>query len=291
MATTFHVVNFKNKTLNLFSGTVTSTPQLNYVQPWNGTQPADPSVAPTGATEFPSTAFDGPALAGKIAAAGGGLATLSTSAPPNTPANAVALTGITFCRLFDLTATAPLIDTTASLAGGGGGVILNSLTSVAGVGNTVIAFSFKMPSSLNTLLLSQALANRLVDMWCTSGTPPQFGNNVGGGSAITLYSGAIPATADAAAGTVLATYNMTATQLWNAASGGGMSLAAAGPAVTASATGTATYFRMTKTLGAVTLVFQGTVGTVSGASDMILNTVALTSGVTSVQITDFTISI
>ena len=290
MATTFHVLNFKNRTLNYISGTVTATNPVQYVQAWNGAQPADPSVTPAGATEFP-TPNNGPALNGKMSAAGGGLSTLTTNAAPGVPANAVAVSGLTFARIFD-TGVNPIIDTTATLVNGGGGIILDSLTSPVGVGNTVTAFSLKMPSGLNTLLLSQALVNRLVDLWCTAATvTPQFGSNVGGTSAITLYSGAIPASADAAAGTVLATYNMTATQLWGAAAGSGMSLAAAGPAVTASATGTATYFRMTKTLGAVILVFQGTVGTLSGASDMILNTVALTSGVTSVQITDFTISI
>lgn len=290
MATTFHVVNFKNKTLNLFSGTDTAPNQFQYVQPWNGAQPADPSATPAGATEFP-TPNNGPALGGKMSVAGGGLSTLSTNAAPGVPANAQAVANLTFARIFD-TAVNAIVDATVSLANGGGGIILNSLTSTAGVGNTVTAFSFKMPSALNTILLSQSLINRMVDLWCTAGTvAPQFGNNVGGACSVVLYGGAIPATADAAPGAVLATFAMGATNLWTAASGGAIALAVAGPVVTASGTGTATYFRMSKTLGAIILTIQGTVGTTSGVSDMILSTVALTAGTTPVQITDFTISI
>ena len=263
---------------------------MAYVQAWNGAQPGDPSATPVGSAEFASIA-NAPTVLGKMSAAGGGVTQLGSPASPNTPAGAAALSGITFVRVYD-GSSLPLIDTTASLAGGGGGAILDSLTSNAGVGNVLQAFSLKMPNALNTLMLSQSLADRLVDVWANSGnTAPQMGINTGGGSTITLYGGTVPSSADAAAGTALATYSMGATNLWGAAAGGAVSLAAAGPTATASATGTATYFRMVKTLGAFTFTFQGTVGTVSGASDMILNTVALTSGVTSVQITDFTISI
>lgn len=291
MPTTFHVVNFKNKTLDNFTGVSASTTPMAYVIPHNGVQPADPSTAPAGTAEF-ATATDAPSVFGKMSAAGSGITQLSTPAGPTTPAGAVAVSGLTFARIKS-SANNPLIDTTVSLAGGGGGVILDSLTSAAGVGNSVQALALKMPSSLGTLLLSQSLADRLADIWGgASTTTPNLGTNTGGSSVINQYSGAAPATADAAAtGTLLATYTLGATNLWAAAVGGSAALNGAGPAATASATGTASYFRLVKTNGAFTFTLQGSVGTVSGASDMLLNTVTLTSGVTSVQITDFTISI
>lgn len=291
MPTTFHVVNFKNKTLDNFTGVSASTTPIGYVVPYNGVQPADPSTAPAGTAEFASVP-NAPNLNTKMTAAGGGITQLSAPTAPVGPGGASAVSSLTFARLYT-TGQQAIIDTAVSLTGGGGGVILDSLTSNAGLGNSVQAFALKMPSSLGTLLLSQSLADRLADIWGGAATiTPNLGNVSQGASSISLYSGAAPASADApATGTVLASYTLTATNLWLAASGGAASLNGAGPAATASATGTAGYFRLTKTNGAFTFTLQGTVGTVSGASDMLLNTVALTSGVTSVQITDFTISI
>jgi hypothetical protein len=290
MATVFDAIGFKKKTLDMFTG-LTSVSTLAYIVPYNGTQPADPSTAPAGTAAYPSYSY-GNYILTKMSAAGGGVSQLSSPAAPQSPANAVTAASLTFARIYT-SGGVPVIDTPVSLAGGGGGVILDSLTSNVGAGMNVIAFSLKMPSSLGTLLLSASLADRLVDMWVVNSTvAPNLGTITGGGSAIMLYSGAAPATADApATGTLLATFNMTGTNLWAAAVGGAAALAAAGPTVTAAGTGTAGYFRMQKTNGAFTFTMQGSVGTISGASDMILSTLALTSGTTSVQITDFTISI
>lgn len=291
MPTTFHVNNFKNVVLNMLSGVTASSTPLGYITPYNGVQPADPSVTPAGTAEFASYS-SGQNITNKMSSAGGGITSLSTSVGPNSPASALAVSGLTFARIFT-TGGLAVIDTTVSLAGGGGGIILDSLTSTVGVGNVVSAFAIKMPNVLGTLSLSQSLADRLADLWGSSapGTP-NMGNNTGGGSTITIYSGTAPASADAAAtGTVLAAYSMSATNLWATAVGGAAALAAAGPTVTGSGTGTAGYFRMVKTNGAFTFTIQGTVGITSGASDMILNTVTIVSGTTSVQITDLTISI
>jgi hypothetical protein len=291
MATTFHVTNFKNKTLDLLTGVNTSVTPIGFVVPYNGAQPADPSATPAGTASF-SAITSGPNLSGDLSAAGGGISQLAGVVAPVTPANGVAVASLTFARIYTTTSL-PLIDAPVSLAGGGGEVTLSSLTSVVSVGMNVDGFSLKMPMDLGTLFLSASLANRLVDMWCGgSSTSPNMGNVTGGACALTLYSGSPPASADApASGTVLATFSMTSTNLWAAAVGGASGLNGTGPSVTASGTGTATYFRMVKTNSTSTFTLQGTVGTVSGASDMLISTTALTSGVTSVQITDTTISI
>lgn len=291
MPTTFHVTSFKSKTLDNLTGRDTATTPIGYVVPYNGVQPADPSTTPAGTAEF-AQVYNGPNLNGKMSAAGGGITQLSASTAPVGPAGAAAVSGLTFARLFT-TGQIPIIDTPVSLTGGGGGVILDSLTSNAGAGNTVLAFALKMPNSLGTLMLSQSLADRLADIWGGAASiTPNLGNITQGSSVINLYSGAAPASADApVTGTLLATFTMTATNLWLASSGSSASLNGAGPTATAAGTGTASYFRHVKTNGAFTFTLQGSAGTVSGASDMLLNTTTLASGVTSAQITEYTISI
>lgn len=289
MATTFHVTNFKNKTLDMLTGVSTATTPIGFVNFYNGAQPADPSVAPVGAAEFAAIG-NGPNMSTRLSSAGSGVSQLSTPTGPTTPSGAAGVASISFARIYT-TGQVPIIDTVATLVGGGGGIIIDSLTSVAGVGNIINAFSVKMPSSLGTVFFSQSLADRLADLWGGgSTTTPNMGNITGGGSTLTIYTGAAPASADApATGTVLAVYNMTATNLWAAAVGGASALNGAGPSVLASGTGTAAYYRFVKTNGLFTFTIQGTVGT--AAADLIVNTTAITSGVTNVQITDATISI
>lgn len=291
MPTIFDVVNFKNKTLDNLTGSSGAVTPIGYVVPYNGVQPANPSTAPAGSATY-AQIYNGPNLNGRMTSAGGGISQLSAPTAPSAAAGASAVAGLTFARLHT-TGQVPIIDTVVSLSGGGGGVILDSLTSSAGVGNNVQAFAIKMPTVLGTIMLSQSLADRLADIWGGgSSTAPYIGINTSGACALNIYSGAAPTSADASAtGTLLAAYNMTATNLWAAAAGGSAALSGAGPTVTASGTGTAGYFRFVKTNGSFTLTLQGTVGTVSGASDMLLNTVAMTAATTSVQITECTISI
>jgi hypothetical protein len=289
MATTFHVVNFKNKTLDMLTGVSASTTPIGYVVPYNGVQPADPSVAPAGTAEFASYSY-GPNLNTRMAASGGGISQLSAYTQPTTPAQAASVATLTFARIYT-TGGVAILDCPASTTGGGGSIILDSLTSSAGVGNVVQAFSLKMPiNNGGTLMLSASLMDRLVDIWGGgSSVVPQMGVNTNGAVGLYLYSGAAPATADApATGSLLATISFGGTNTWNAASGGGASLAAT-PSATASGTGTVGYARLIKTYGANTFTIQGSVGTT--ATDFVINTTALTSGVTTVTLTEATISL
>lgn len=291
MPTTFHVTNFKNKTLNMLTGQDASATPFGFVNFYNGVQPADPSAAPAGAAVF-ATLSQANNVNTKMGAAGGGITQLNTPTPPTTAAGAAGVSSLTFARI-NTTSQVPVVDCTATLVGGGGGVILDTLTSVAGVGPTLQALGFKMPLSLSTVLLSASLANRLADLWGgAQSTTVNMGNTTGGSSALSIYSGSAPATADAApTGTLLATFNMTGTNLWAAASGGSASLNGAGPTTTAVG-GSATaggYFRFVKNQGLFVFTLQGSVGTVG--TDLVLNNNTFTSGVSSHQITDATLSI
>lgn len=289
MATTFHVTNFKNKLIDMLTGVTTSATPFGPVNFFNGAQPADPSVTPGGAAVF-ATPSNGPNVNTRMASAGGGITALATPTAPTTPSGAAGVASVTFSRIYN-TGAAPLIDTTCTLTGGGGGVIVDTLSPSAAVGPTLQALGFQIPLNLGTLFFGLSLANRIADLWGgAASTTPNMGNVTGGSSTLTVYTGAAPAAADlAATGTVTAVFNMTGTNLWAAASGGSASLNGAGPTVTASGTGTAAYYRFVKNNGSFVFTMQGTVGT-SGA-DLLLNTVAHTSGVTSVQITDATISV
>ena len=100
---------------------------------------------------------------------------------------------------------------------------------------------------------------------------------------LTIYSGTRPATGGTAT-TVLATLTCNAT-FAPAASGGVLTLNAISSA-TASATGTASWFRLFKSDG-TTIVMDGDVGT--SGSDLNLNSTSITSGGT-VSITSFVLT-
>lgn len=96
---------------------------------------------------------------------------------------------------------------------------------------------------------------------------------------IKIYSGTVPANADAAnSGTLLATLTGAATTFASYSDTGTASRATFGSitSATAAATGTASFFRIETSGG--TVIAQGTVGTSS--ADLILNTVAITAGST-----------
>lgn len=289
MATTFHTVNFKNKTIDMLTGVTASATPIYYVNPYNGAQAADPSLAPAGSFEF-AAPTSGPNLNTKLSAAGGGIATLATNVPPTTPANALSTAAITTARLYT-SSSAALIDVVASTTGGGGGMILDSLTASAGIGSIVQAFSLSLPfNNGGTLSMSASLVDRLVDLWTgASSVVTELGKNTNGASALLIYSGSAPATADApATGSLLATISFGGTNIWNAASGGAASLAATVSAL-ASGTGTAGYGRLIKTYGTNVYTLQGSIGT--AATDFVINTTALTAATTTVSLTECTISI
>ena len=280
MATTFHTVNFRNKTLNMLTGVNIPTPAaLAFININNGTQPADPSVAVPGSSVYSSTGVAIP-ISGFMTASGGGISQING----NRSANASSTIGsLTWARIFD-TSQVACIDATVGLASGG--VIIDSLTSSVGSPLTVTQFSIKLPISFGTFVFSQSLVDRLVDMWTgNSATRPDLGTN----AIIDLYTGSAPVTADLlATGTKVATFNGNATNWFNAAANGSITLAS-NPSALANGTGTAGYFRWYKTVGNILFTIQGSVGTTG--TDLIFNTVALTSGVTLCTLVEATISL
>lgn len=128
--------------------------------------------------------------------------------------------------------------------------------------------------------LTTATANQLADQL------DAYTNAGGGAGKIIIYNGTEPATADTAlsGNTVLATFTLSATAFGNAASGV-ITLAGVPLTVAASASGTASFFRLLRFDNAV--VLQGSVNT-SGAQ-LNLNTTTITSGV-NVTITSGTVT-
>lgn len=111
--------------------------------------------------------------------------------------------------------------------------------------------------------------------------------NSGGAAKIIIYGGTEPATADtSASATVLATFTCS-NPAFGAASNGVITLSGTPLTVAASASGTATHFRILLNNGTTT-VLQGTVGT--SGQQLNLNTTTITSGV-NVTITSGTVTV
>lgn len=110
---------------------------------------------------------------------------------------------------------------------------------------------------------------------------------IGNAGKIIIYSGTEPATANTAlsGNTVLATFT-GGSPVFGAASSGVITLQGVPLTVAASASGTASFFRIFKTDG-TTVAVQGTVGT--SGQQLNLNTLTITSGV-NVTITSGTIT-
>ena len=277
MATTF-ATTFKNKTIDSLTGRASTTYALRYIGFWNGVQPAAPSDTPAGSAVFSSYSV-GVDISTYMSQPAGGISALSQTRQANATS---AVSTITFGRLYDAGGVAQ-IDVVASLSGGGGGIIVPTLTSSAGVAYQVTDLSLKLPSNLGTVYLNDDLRDDLVSAWCNTAA------NVGAGAAavINVYSGSVPSSAnEAATGTLLVSFSTAASGAsWNAASGGSAALASSlSAAASAGSATTATYARMVKG----SYVLQGTVGT-SGA-DFIMDSVTITSGNT-YSITNATITI
>lgn len=299
MSTTFENTNFKNVVLNYLSGTLTTGSQLlYYANPYNGAQAANPGVAPSGTLEF-GTYSQAISLVGKFSAADNNAAGfLAASAFPVTPAGAASVSSITNVRILN-SAGAGVMDTSAAITPTAGyGIVLDSLTSSVGVGNIVNGMSIRMPlNNGGTLALSLNLAQRLVDLVTGAVVPstttiPQFGINTNGACTLVVYSGTTPATPETpiTSQTALCSFTIPASQLWSAAAAGSLPMASTLTSVSAAATGTATFCRMTKTLGAMTFVIQGGVGMSGSPSDFMLNTTSIVSGST-YQMLDAVISL
>jgi hypothetical protein len=283
---------FKNAVINAITGygVIAGANQIGYVNAYNGAQAGDPSSAPAGTLVFASYSAANN-LVGKMGTASQGVSIQGTTAGPTTPASAVAVTGLTFARIFGQSGAA-IIDTPISLSGGGGGVIVNTLNPSVGVGYIVSNFAVKMPMSASATLklnagLANAIANNIAGIHTTS---PYLGINSSGACVIKYYDGTPPADADAApTGNLLATMAIGATQIWGGASAGAAALVS-NPSVTASGTGTITYCRLEKTHASLTtLVMQGSCGT-SGA-DFNVNTLSVTAGVTNLILNEATLSL
>ncbi len=264
MTTTFSVA-FKNRTLDTLTGRASTQYSLGYLSGYAGSILADPTTSASLLTSY----SNGGNLSGFMSQSAGGVSAMSVARSTSTSTTGMVLG---CARVFDAIGTA-VIDTTASLAGGGGGVIVPTLTVSTGVAFQFNQFSLKLPNNLGTVFLNDPLRDALVNAHAVSAV------NIAALSSATInvYSGMPPASANAAAtGTLLWTASTQAGgATWNSASGGAAGLAAtlAAAAVGGSAT-TATYLRITK--GAYCL--QGTVGT-SGA-DFIFDSVTMTSGTT-----------
>lgn len=289
MATTFSVTGFKNKTIDMLTGITASATPIGYVNPYNGVQTADPSTAPAGTFVFASVT-NAPNLNTKMTFSGQGVSTLEAYVAPTSMAGAATVNTLTTARIFT-TGSVAIIDVVASTTGGGGGVILDTLNSVAGVGCIVQNFALKLPlNNGGTLSMNAPLVDRLVDLWCGGvATVPELGKNTNGQCLFNVYTGAAPASADLpATGTLLVSTALGATNIWSAAAGGSATLAST-PTSTAVGTGTAGYARLIKSYGNFTFIIQGSVGT--AATDFVISTTAITSGVTSVVLNEATVSI
>lgn len=274
MATIF-AVTWKNKTIDSLLGRASNNNVLALLNGYAGALVADPTTA---VTLLQPAVGSGASISSFMTQPANGISSLASSRL-TTAAGVTAMT-IGAGRIHDAGNIAQ-IDTTASLTGGGGGVIVPTLTSSAGVAFQFDMFSLKLPSSLGTVLLNDALRDALVNIWTT--TAASIG--VGASAAINVYSGTVPANANlAATGTLLWSITTAATGAsWNAASAGSAALVS-NLSAAAVATGTATYARMVK--GSYTL--QGTVGTTG--TDFIMDSVTIVSGNT-FAITNATITI
>ena len=269
---------------------MTSSSQPYYAVCFNGAQPLDTNLANVGSPNIVGgSPISGFALYGAFGAASQGISAL-TAPKAAVASNVAASAGLQYCRVYSSGQSA-LMDIPVSLVGGGGGMILSTLTSIVSTAMSINAFSIKVPTSHGaTLKINTAMANKMAEaLTGVSSTAIEIGKSTGGACTWVLYSGAPPATADlAATGSVLATFTMNTTNVFQTAVAGSAALTGSLTPVTASGTGTVGYCRISKTLGGATCVIQGTAG-ISG-TDFLVNTVDLVAATTSVTITDATVS-
>jgi hypothetical protein len=259
MAITYHLVNFLNKTLDMLTGAaVGGAYSIAYANPYSGAQTADPSVAPSGSFVW-ANYLDSISLIGMFGAASSGSTLITATCSPVVAANAAAVIGITTVRFYNSSGAA-LFDIPAT-------DVLDTLTSLAGVGCSIVSFCVSIPTINGTVKLNASLANRIVDLWTgVSTTIPEIGGNTSGTSNLVLYSGSIPADADTTpSGTTLATIPLT-TNVFHVAGAitqppasdvGASAFGNANLSVNASSSGSIAYFRFEKSQGADLFKLQG----------------------------------
>lgn len=175
---------------------------------------------------------------------------------------------------------------TASLAGGGGGAILDNLVLTAGVSPRVLQFSIKVPKFSGGLRVNTLLANWLCDQ--LAGRSAASALNLLGtvGDKVEVYSGSPPEDADAPpTGVLLASYTVSvAAARFLTPSLGAASLAAEVP-LTVVAAGTIGYCRFVAIRSGLSYCIQGTAG--ESGSDFLFSrsTVALEDSLRLIQAT------
>ncbi len=175
------------------------------------------------------------------------------------------------------------MDMPASIAGGGGGVILDDVAITNGGAFTVNSLGIQLQDSLGTVFINDALRNSILDTF----TRDDAESNLATGCTVKIYTSPIPSSANATVtGTLLATYTLsTSQQFWVFSDPSSVPESSADQflfkadftdTVTASAGGVPAYFRIDK--GSYTL--QGTCGlTASNLAvdkDPVVNAASLT---------------
>lgn len=277
---------FKNNILNWITGaTAPSNATLTHVLLYSGASPGNPATTPAGSPVWSATSFaTGIPIGTFMTAAGEGVSELSAtrvlSATNTVPS-------VTLARLGNSFVDVGYVDT--DCAASGASVTVTAGGSSFGSSYGISAMSIRLPLTLGTVLLSPSLVNRLIDnLTAVNSGVLNFGISTSGTSSFEIYGGTAPATAeDTPPSAAICTITIGASQVFTAAASGSTSLAAVQSA-TASGNGTATYARWKKTIGSIVYTIQGSVGT--SGTDFILNTTSFSAGVTSVQLTDATMT-
>lgn len=125
-----------------------------------------------------------------------------------------------------------------------------------------------------TISLSTAFADAQLNYTATAHSSSV--SDLFGGGTLVLYSGSVPANANASLGspTTLATFTFAAASSWTASTTATLTLDIPIATVTAAATGTASFWRILNSSGGVLL--QGTAGISS--ADWILTSASISSG-------------
>lgn len=232
---------------------------------YTGAPPASPDTAATG-TQLASgstTTITYPLASNGVSA---------FRAYAGTPTNSVSGT-IGYARVYCYGGVSA-IDLPATLSGGGGAGIMNTLTWVASTPLTV-DMSVRIPQNVGTFSLSMQACNRLVDNinYTVTATPSILTSGV-----LTVYSGTAPSDADMPLNgdsEVLATTTLGTTSPWGTAVNGSSALSA-NIALTAGSglvgTKTATFIRVVKG----SFVLQGSCSS-AGTPDFMLSTDQITA--------------
>lgn len=261
MPTNFHPQYFYQLIYAAIAGHNLGQPDLNRssskLEIYAGTQPLDATEDATsaGATLLATVNFDDDTFT----AASDGVIRLASplTFTPSSPGVA------TWARLYcynNVNGFVRTMDTEASLTGGGGGLILNSLNLQNGQNYSVDAMALFIPEDHDTVKLSLAFRNAILDVLRGDDV---INCAIGQQSTLSIYTGTAPASVyDAPTGTKLAEFvsSSTTTEMWLAPSSAGVATVSSENAwnqATTIADGAPSYFRLVKG----PMVMQGLVST------------------------------